>query len=84
MFPSNKPGTPRQPLQGGGPAAPGAPAPALSGYYAMEARNFADGQHSILDIRNAIAAEFGPIPLENVTRFFVEAEKAGTHTIAAR
>ena len=50
----------------------------------MEARNFADGQHSILDIRNAIAAEFGPVALDAVTRFFRDAERAGTYVIVAR
>lgn len=51
---------------------------------AMEARNFADGQHSILDVRNAISAELGPIALDDVTRFFRDAETAGTHVIAVR
>ena len=50
----------------------------------MEARNFADGERSILDIRNALAAEFGPVPLDDVMRFFRDAEKAGTHTISQR
>jgi aminopeptidase YwaD len=79
LFPAR---TPRAPVQ----AAVGvAPAPAaLTGYYAMEARNFANGQRSILDIRNALAAEFGAVPLDDVTRFFRDAEKAGTHTIEQR
>ena len=84
LMPKRKPGTPAQP-QGGGPGAGGQGAPAttlaLSGYYAMEARNFADGQRSILDIRNAIAAEFGPVSLDDVTRFFRDLEKTGAYTI---
>ena len=50
----------------------------------MEARNFADGTRSILHIRNAIAAEFGPVALSNVVQFFRDAEKAGTFTIAEK
>ncbi len=84
LMPKRKPGTPAQP-QGGGPGAGGQGAPAttlaLSGYYAMEAGNFADGQRSILDIRNAIAAEFGPVSLDDVTRFFRDLEKTGAYTI---
>ena len=64
-----------------GPARRNAPPPALAGYYAMEARNFADGQHSMLDVRNALAAEFGPVPVDDVTRFFRDLEKAGAYTI---
>jgi hypothetical protein len=50
----------------------------------MEARNFADGTRSILHIRNAIAAEFGPVALSNVVQFFRDAEKAGTFTITEK
>ena len=50
----------------------------------MEARNFADGTRSILEIRNALAAEFGPVAVDDVVRFFRDAEKAGTFTIAAK
>jgi hypothetical protein len=67
-----------------GQAASGQPAPALVNYTAMEARNFADGRHSILDIRNAVAAEFGPVALDDVTRFFRDLEAAGTYVIAER
>lgn len=95
LVPKRKPGTPAQP-QGGpstgsGQAAPdgaqtgASPAPpALAGYYAMEARNFADGERSLLDIRNALAAEFGPVPLEDVTKFFRDLEKAGGFTVTER
>jgi hypothetical protein len=87
LRPVRKPGTPAQAQGfggggGGGRGGPPAAEPALSGYYAMEARNFADGQRSILDIRNAIAAEFGPVPLDDVTRFFRDLEKTGAYTIA--
>jgi hypothetical protein len=77
LFPAKSPaGAPAAAAQAGGPT--------LTNYYAMEARNFADGQHSILDIRNAIAAEFGPVALDAVTRFFRDAERAGTYVIVAR
>jgi hypothetical protein len=82
LIPSKKPGVEPQPF--GPRAVPGAPPPPLAGYYAMEARNFADGKHSILDVRNAIAAEFGPVALSNVVQFFRDAEKAGTFTIAEK
>jgi hypothetical protein len=90
VFPSRKPGVPAQPQgppgqQGQqGQTAGGQPAPALVNYTAMEARNFADGRHSILDIRNALAAEFGPVPLDDVTRFFRDLEASGTYVIAER
>jgi hypothetical protein len=84
LHPVRKPGTPAQPQGFGGGAQASAPPPALTGYYAMEARNFADGERSILEIRNALAAEFGPVAVDDVTRFFREAEKAGTFTIATR
>ena len=50
----------------------------------MEARNFADGERSILDVRNALAAEFGPVAVDDVTKFFRDLEKTGTYTIASR
>ena len=72
------------------PAVPGAPpvtglaAPTLTGYYTQEARNFTDGQRSILDIRNAIAAEFGPVPVETVVNFFRNGERQGQYRIAVK
>lgn len=47
----------------------------------FEARNFIDGQRSILDIRNALAAEYGPIPLKQVENFILVLEKTGFVTI---
>jgi len=43
-----------------------------------------DGTRSILDIRGAVSAEFGPVPLERVVAFFRAAEKAGTMTITEK
>ncbi len=70
-------------LRPGGGRRPAAP-PALAGYYAMEARNFADGERSLLDIRNALTAEFGPVTLDDVTRFFRDLEKTGAYTIGQK
>ncbi len=74
--PGKEPPRRRRPQEG--------PPPPLSGYYAMEARNWADGQHSLLDIRNALSAEFGPIGLEKVDQFFQDGEKAGFYTRETR
>jgi hypothetical protein len=87
LIPKRKPGTPAQPQGGGGgggQANANAPQPALSGYYAMEARNFADGERSLLDVRNAIAAEFGPVSIDDVTTFFTDLEKTGAYTIVRK
>ncbi len=43
---------------------------------AYEALNFADGRRSILDIRNAVSAEFGPVSLQDVHDFFKILEQA--------
>ncbi len=68
----------------GGRGGAGGPPSALTGYYTQEARNFTDGQRSVLDVRNAISAEFGPVPVENVVRFFREGAAAGQYTIAEK
>ena len=82
LFPRAKPGQPPPPPA---PAAGStAPQPALPGYYAIEARNFADGTHSVLDVRNAISAEFGPVPLAKVLEYFRELETAGSWTVESR
>ena len=52
---------------GGGGRGAGGP---LAGFYAQEARQFADGQRSVLDIRDAISAEFGPVDASKVLEFF--------------
>ncbi len=43
----------------------------------FEARNFIDGKRSILDIRQALSAEYGPVPLKQVENFILALEKAG-------
>jgi aminopeptidase YwaD len=42
----------------------------LTGFYANEARAFADGKRSVLDIRDAISAEFGPVESSRVLQYF--------------
>jgi len=37
--------------------------------YAIEALNFVDGRRSVRAIRDALAAEFGPVPLEHVAAY---------------
>lgn len=42
-----------------------------------EVRNFIDGKRSILEIRNAAAAEYGPVPLKGVEGYILVLEKTG-------
>jgi hypothetical protein len=56
----------------------------LGRYYGVEARHFADGSRSILDVRNAISAAFGPVALDKVVAFFRDLEESGTWTIETR
>ena len=49
----------------------------LVGYAAYEALNFADGARSLLDIRNAVSAEYGPQSLADVRGFFDLLAEAG-------
>ena len=79
------------PPPGAPPAGPGGPGGAgtrvplpLTGYYASEARLLADGTRSLLDIRGAISAEFGPVGLEAVVAYFRALEAAGTVSITER
>ena len=39
------------------------------GEYAIKALNFVDGRRSVRDIRDALAAEFGPVPIEHVAAY---------------
>jgi len=43
----------------------------------FELRNFINGQRSILDIRNAASAEYEPLPLLDVEKYFQALEKVG-------
>jgi hypothetical protein len=70
--------------KGMGPATVSRGDAVLERYYDVEARHFADGSRSILDVRNAISAEFGPVALEKVVAFFRALEESGTWTIETR
>jgi aminopeptidase YwaD len=45
--------------------------------YAYEVLNFADGKRNALQIRNAVSAEYGPVPLEMVIEYLKDLEKIG-------
>ncbi len=45
--------------------------------YAYEAQNFVDGVRTTTDIRNALSAEFGPVPLDVVEEYLKALEEAG-------
>ena len=49
-----------------------------------EAKNFADGSRSILDIRNAISAQLGPVDVTRVVEFFRSLEALGKWEIESR
>jgi hypothetical protein len=44
--------------------------------YAYEIVNFVDGKKSVAEIRDAVAAEFGPIPLAIVSDYLDACEEA--------
>lgn len=45
--------------------------------YALEALNFVDGRRSVQDIRDALTAEFGPVPTEHVAEYLQALEQVG-------
>jgi hypothetical protein len=45
--------------------------------YAYEVVNFADGRHSVQRIRDAVSAEYGPVPLELLVEYLKALEKIG-------
>jgi hypothetical protein len=45
--------------------------------YAYEVLNFADGQRNAQAIRDAVSAEYGPVPLEGVVEYLKALEKIG-------
>jgi len=45
--------------------------------YAYEVLNFADGKRNAQEIRDAVSAEYGPIPLELVVEYLKALEKIG-------
>ena len=47
------------------------------GEYAYECLNFADGKRNVQEIRNALSAEYGPIPVEYVLEYLRALENVG-------
>jgi aminopeptidase YwaD len=45
--------------------------------YAYEVLNFADGKRNVQQIRDAVSAEYGPVPLELVAEYLAGLEKIG-------
>jgi len=39
--------------------------------------NFANGKHNVQQIRDAVSAEYGPVPLELVAEYLAGLEKIG-------
>jgi aminopeptidase YwaD len=50
-------------------------------YYLYETLNFADGKRNLGEIRDAVAAEYGPAPLEEIEQYFQLLERAGVVTL---
>jgi hypothetical protein len=48
----------------------------LAGYTDYETLNFMDGKRSVLDIAQAVSAEYGPVDPQMVYAFFKVLEKA--------
>jgi aminopeptidase YwaD len=76
----------RGPLAGGLPASRlsqeraawyASPENPLRGSYAFELVNFMDGQRTVTAIRDALSAQYGPVPTEAVTRFVEDMVAAG-------
>jgi hypothetical protein len=76
----------RGPLAGGLPASRldpqradwySSPQNMLGGNYAFELVNFIDGERSVTAIRDALSAEYGPVPTEAVSRFVEDLVTAG-------
>jgi aminopeptidase YwaD len=79
LIPRKKPGAPAPQGFGRG----GTPA-AVPGTGAQEARLFADGKRSILDIRDAVSAEFFPIDAAKFIQYFRDLEKQGQFEIVQK
>jgi hypothetical protein len=58
--------------------------PSLRSLTAYEALNFADGKKSILEITQAVSAQFGPVKIQAVYDFFKMLEKAGLMTLSKK
>jgi hypothetical protein len=81
LIPVNKPSAGSAGRGGFGGGGAGA---ALTGFYAQEGRQFVDGKRSVLDIRDAVSAEFGPVEATKVPEYFRGLEKSGQVELKAR
>jgi hypothetical protein len=52
-------------------------------YYLYETLNFAAGERNLEEIRQAVAAEYGPAPLEEIEEYFRLLEKVGVVTFGS-
>ncbi len=50
---------------------------ASGGMYAYEVLNFVDGRRNVQEIRDAVSAEFGPVPVEMVSEYLGALESTG-------
>ena len=53
-------------------------------YYLYETLNFADGTRNLLQIRDAVAAEYGPAPLDELEEYFRLLESVGVVELRQR
>ena len=49
----------------------------LHGFMAFEVVNFIDGERTITEIRDAVSAEFGPVPTEDIARYVDDLVRVG-------
>jgi hypothetical protein len=81
LIPVTKPGPAS--LFGGGSRGPQDPT-RLSGMGAQEARAFADGRRSVLDIADAVSSEFGAIDVKLFLDYFKEQAKGDSLELKQR
>jgi hypothetical protein len=81
LIPRRKAGAPAQQGFGGGGGRGGPQQSAVPGTGAQEARLFADGKRTILEIRDAVSAEFFPIDAGKFIQYFRDLEKQGQFEI---
>lgn len=86
LIPTPKPGDTGRSLGfgGGGGRTPESATPTLSGLGAQEARAFANGRNSILDIADAVSSEFGRIDVQLFLDYFKKEAAANRLTLASK
>lgn len=53
-------------------------------YFMYEALNFADGKRNVVEIRDAVSAEFEPVPVAEVAQYFEFLQKLGVVRMTAK